>query len=101
MSLVLRDGVSMQGIAGRHDLPGQPARAEHLVAGQEAREMPGLTTAAALVVRDGLSDGLDLSLMTVCAWEKDSREVFNYASLSCFYCISPIIGFKEELKKKN
>ena len=67
VGLVLRDGVAMEGVAGRHHFPGQPARAEDLVARQEAREMPGISTATPVVISNGFCDGFHFALVTVSA----------------------------------
>ena len=70
MCLVLCDAVAMEGVAGRHHLPGQPARGHGLVAGEEEGEVAWFTAAATLVVRDGLSDGFHLPLVAVGPWER-------------------------------
>ena len=69
MGLVLRDAVAVEGVAGGDDLPGQPAGAQGLVAGEHAGEVARVVAAAALVVCDGLCDGFHLSLVAVRAWE--------------------------------
>ena len=67
----------MEGVARRDDLPGQPARAERLVAGEGVGEVPRLVTAASLVVSYRLCDGLHLTLVTVCT--------YTYNVISCKY----------------
>ena len=74
MGLVLCDAVAMEGVAGGDHFPGQPAGGQGLVAGEEEGEVAWLATAAALVVRDRLRDGLHLSLVAVGTWRERERE---------------------------
>ena len=65
MCLVLCDAVTVEGVAGGDNLPGQPPGRQCLVTGEEVGEVTWLTATAADVVSDGLCDGFHLSLMAV------------------------------------
>ena len=74
VSLVLGDAVAVDGVAGRHHLPGQPARGEGLVAGQHVGQVARLKAAAAFVVRHRFSNSLDLTLVAVGTWWREEGE---------------------------
>lgn len=73
-SVVVDDAVSLQDVLRPCDLPRQPAQVEGCITGQQVRQVPRLTTAAAFVVFISFCYSFHLSLLAVCPLAERKRE---------------------------
>lgn len=73
-SVVVNDAVSFQDVLGSRDLPRQPAQVKGCITGQQVRQVPRLTAAAAFVVFISFCYSFHFSLLAVCPLAARKRE---------------------------